>query len=299
MPVTITISSSNAPSMNNNSIRARGTGLSPNEAIIHFEDKLAPFEIDELQRQNETGDAAVRRVYFAGLDQRRKLFSLSSYDDENCDYKTIPGDHIAYRYEILSYLGKGSFGQVVKALDHKTGDTVALKVIKNKKKFHEQAAIERHMLEYLNQYGGNDNESVFIRLRDSFTFRGHCVFVFDLHGLNLYDRLKASNFASTPMYLIQQYARQLLQALEFTHKHGIVHCDLKPENILVAKNNNVASIRLIDFGSSCFMNARIHTYIQSRFYRAPEICLGLPYTPTIDTWSLGCVLYEQIGRAHV
>jgi dual specificity tyrosine-phosphorylation-regulated kinase 2/3/4 len=51
-------------------------------------------------------------------------------------------------------------------------------------------------------------------------------------------------------------------------------------------------IRLIDFGSSCFVNECVYTYIQSRFYRAPEVILGLGYGMPIDMWSLGCVLAE-------
>lgn len=66
---------------------------------------------------------------------------------------------------------------------------------------------------------------------------------------------------------------------------------MKPENILL-KNPNKSGIKLIDFGSSCFSHERIYTYIQSRFYRAPEIILGIPYTASIDTWSFGCILAE-------
>ena len=49
---------------------------------------------------------------------------------------------------------------------------------------------------------------------------------------------------------------------------------------------------MIDYGSSCFQNQRIYTYIQSRFYRAPEIILGIPYTTAIDMWSFGCIMAE-------
>ena len=66
---------------------------------------------------------------------------------------------------------------------------------------------------------------------------------------------------------------------------------MKPENILL-KAPNKSGIKVIDFGSSCFEAERIYTYIQSRFYRAPEIILGIPYTPAIDMWSFGCVLAE-------
>lgn len=70
-----------------------------------------------------------------------------------------------------------------------------------------------------------------------------------------------------------------------------MHCDLKPENILL-KHENKSGIKVIDFGSSCFVGQRIYTYIQSRFYRAPEVILGIPYTSAIDMWSFGCIISE-------
>ncbi|RWS01318.1 dual specificity tyrosine-phosphorylation-regulated kinase 2-like protein [Dinothrombium tinctorium] len=63
------------------------------------------------------------------------------------------------------------------------------------------------------------------------------------------------------------------------------------ENILL-RHKGGSSIKVIDFGSSCFAHQRVYTYIQSRFYRAPEVVLGLPYGPAIDIWSLGCILAE-------
>lgn len=71
----------------------------------------------------------------------------------------------------------------------------------------------------------------------------------------------------------------------------IIHCDLKPENILL-KEPNKSGIKIIDFGSSTFMDERVYTYIQSRFYRAPEIMLGIPYNCSIDMWSFGCIMAE-------
>ena len=71
------------------------------------------------------------------------------YDDPRGDYFDIVHDHIAYRYEIISLLGQGSFGKVHKCLDHKTGNEVAVKIIRNKKKFHHQAAVEVKVLEHL------------------------------------------------------------------------------------------------------------------------------------------------------
>lgn len=91
--------------------------------------------------------------------------------------------------------------------------------------------------------------------------------------------------------LIKKYACQILEALKMLRSHDIIHCDLKPENILLADSNKT-HVKLIDFGSSCFSHERVYTYIQSRFYRAPEVMLGIPYTSAIDMWSLGCILAE-------
>jgi dual specificity tyrosine-phosphorylation-regulated kinase 2/3/4 len=93
------------------------------------------------------------------------------------------------------------------------------------------------------------------------------------------------------MALIRRFAVQLLMCLKSLRKLRIIHCDLKPENILL-KQQHKSGIKVIDFGSSCFEEERVYTYIQSRFYRAPEIILGISYTTAIDMWSLGCILAE-------
>ncbi len=83
----------------------------------------------------------------------------------------------------------------------------------------------------------------------------------------------------------------MLISLNFLSQHGIIHCDLKPENVLL-KSNDTYNVKVIDFGSSCFINERMYSYIQSRFYRAPEIILGINYGLEIDMWSFGCILAE-------
>ncbi|VEL37572.1 unnamed protein product [Protopolystoma xenopodis] len=75
--------------------------------------------------------------------------------------------------------------------------------------------------------------------------------------------------------------------------NNIIHCDLKPENVLLRRPGR-SGIKVIDFGSSCYTDQRTYTYIQSRFYRAPEVILGGRYCTAIDMWSLGCILAELI-----
>jgi len=83
---------------------------------------------------------------------------------------------------------------------------------------------------------------------------------------------------------------QLLRGLDSLSIAGIIHCDLKPENILLVDNRS--SLKIIDFGSACFENQSVYSYIQSRFYRSPEVILGIKYNSAIDIWSLGCICFE-------
>ena len=112
-------------------------------------------------------------------------------------------------------------------------------------------------------------------------------------SINLYEFIKMNNFQGFSLNLIKRFAIQILISLFLMKEHSIVHCDMKPENILLRKINK-SGIKIIDFGSGCFEKDKIYTYIQSRFYRAPEIVLGIPYTPAIDMWSFGCILYELV-----
>lgn len=98
-------------------------------------------------------------IYFCGTQNAQKVVGdLQSdlpnfgYDDERGDYTIISGDHLSYRYEIVDILGKGSFGQVVRCIDHKTGALVAVKIIRNKKRFHQQALVEVNILQKLREW---------------------------------------------------------------------------------------------------------------------------------------------------
>lgn len=306
-----------------------------------------------------------------------KGVSDGGYDDENYHYRVKLGDHIAYRYEIVKELGRGTFGVVISAIDHKCSSNdsnhgadnggeygregaqsgrssngschpkrrVAIKLIKNKPAYTKQAKEEARLLDILVSHDPNDEANV-VRLLETFTFRSHYVLVFELLQNDLYSYMQANNYRPFTQRFISVFAECTLKALDYLSRHGIVHCDIKPENIAVdasdvnpkdvpppqlahgsgslgeasiskkaSANVSAASsprhrggskgdtqrssddlvfrrFKLIDFGSSCTVDKRVFTYIQSRYYRAPEIVLGIPYTTAIDMWSFGCVLCE-------
>ena len=81
-----------------------------------------------------------KQVFFLGAGAKKIKGSPlnpfnQGYDDERGDYRVVLKDHIAYRWEVVDFLGKGSFGQALKCIDHKTKEVVAIKLIRNKKKF--------------------------------------------------------------------------------------------------------------------------------------------------------------------
>ncbi|CAM4697528.1 unnamed protein product, partial [Caretta caretta] len=224
--------------------------------------------------------------------KERKVYN-EGYDDDNYDYIVKSGERWLERYEIDSLIGKGSFGQVVKAYDHHDQEWVAIKIIKNKKAFLNQAQIELRLLELMNQHD-TEMKYYIVHLKRHFMFRSHLCLVFELLSYNLYDLLRNTNFRGVSLNLTRKFAQQLCTALLFlaTPELSIIHCDLKPENILLC-NPKRSAIKIVDFGSSCQLGQRIYQYIQSRFYRSPEVLLGMPYDLAIDMWSLGCILVEM------
>jgi len=132
-----------------------------------------------------------------------------------------------------------------------------------------------------------------INFTQSFYFRGHLCISTELLGMNLYEFIKAYEFKGFHLTLIRRFTKQMLSALNLLKAHRVIHCDLKPENILLAHPLH-SEIKVIDFGSSCFENEKVYTYIQSRFYRSPEVILGMSYGIPIDMWSLGCILAELL-----
>ncbi|THX58964.1 kinase-like protein [Aureobasidium pullulans] len=237
-------------------------------------------------------------VWFCGSKQAKKhVGDISAagttnfgYDDERGDYNIVMGDHLGYRYEVIDVLGKGSFGQVVRCIDHKLGTLCAVKIIRNKKRFHQQALVEVNILQKLKEWDP-DEANATLTITSSFYFRNHLCITSPSLSINLYEFIRTHNFSGFSIQLIRRFARQILACLCLLQSKRIIHCDLKPENILLCDPRR-ADVRVIDFGSSCKADEKVYTYIQSRFYRSPEVILGSDYGLGIDMWSFGCILAE-------
>ncbi|ODV65500.1 kinase-like protein [Hyphopichia burtonii NRRL Y-1933] len=216
----------------------------------------------------------------------------NGYDNVDSDYilyvNDILGTEEGRKYIVLDLLGSGTFGQVVKCQNLSNQSVVAVKVIKSKPAYLNQSLTEVRLLEYLNQ---NSNGKNFISLLDTFMHKEHLCLVFELLASNLYELIKQNQFHGLNMKLVKLLTKQLLESVAQLKSFQMIHCDLKPENILLCQPDK-PDIKVIDFGSACFTRQTVYSYIQSRFYRSPEVILGLPYTESIDMWSLGCIVGE-------
>ncbi|KAI8981571.1 kinase-like domain-containing protein [Pilobolus umbonatus] len=230
------------------------------------------------------------------LTKPSKASKNDGYDNDDFDYILYVNDILGSteghnRYLILDVLGSGTFGQVVKCRNIKTQEIVAVKVVKNKLAYFKQSMMEVAILEMLNQRYDPDDKHHLLRLKDTFIHKKHLCLVFELLSVNLYELLKQNHYRGLSTNLVRVFTAQILDALTVLNEARIIHCDLKPENILL-KNLESPTIKVIDFGSACHEVQTMYTYIQSRFYRSPEVLVGLPYTSAIDMWSLGCIATE-------
>ena len=214
--------------------------------------------------------------------------------EETKDFQIVINSVVAGRYRVIEYLGSAAFSKAIQCLDEVTNEYVCMKIIENNKDYFDQSMDEIKLLKYINVNADVDEKNV-LRLLDYFYHKEHLFIVTELLRDNLYEFSKYNRENEDEPYFtigrLQRIAYQSLTALQYIHALKLIHCDLKPENILI-KSYSRCQIKVIDFGSSCFIHDHLSSYVQSRSYRAPEVILGCKYDYKIDIWSLGCILAE-------
>lgn len=243
------------------------------------EDMFAP---EEKQPQASAGGRQAR-----ALDQSL----LDNWDYPDGHYRIILGELLDGRYAVKSQLGKGTFATVVGCRDIKTDQDVAVKIACNNDTMRKAGTKEMDMLRYLNQHDPDDKKHI-IRFERQFEHKNHNCLVFEHLTADLREVLKKfGRNVGINLFAIKNFARQMFLALSHMKKCKVLHADLKPDNILVNNTKNV--LKVCDFGTASFAeDAEITPYLVSRFYRAPEVIMGMKYDYAIDMWSIGCTLFE-------
>ncbi|KAF8243825.1 kinase-like protein [Wilcoxina mikolae CBS 423.85] len=217
---------------------------------------------------------------------------LDDWDDQDGYYKMIPGELLDNRYKVQMSLGKGMFSGVVRARDITTGKDSAIKIIRNNETMRKAGMKEIDILKKIAAADPEDKKHI-VRLERYFEHKGHLCIVFENLNINLRDVLKKSGIRDVGISLsaVRAYAHQMFLGLLLLRKCNILHADIKPDNVLVNEGQNV--LKICDLGSASDASENdITQYLVSRFYRAPEIILGMQYDFAIDMWSIGCTLYE-------
>ncbi|KAL7491583.1 hypothetical protein ACHAWT_002135 [Skeletonema menzelii] len=213
---------------------------------------------------------------------------------------TLPretGAEDVVRFRVLGIIGKGVFASVIKCVEENVNGAqqdiassrvVAMKVIRNNEVMARAAAKEMRILRMLCSSSRTTTKG------KNSKFRSHCIFLFEYLPHNLREVLnKFGKNVGINLTAVKSYARQLLCALRHLEKHRIVHSDIKPDNILVSAN--FSTLKLCDFGSAFFETDHDNDptpYLVSRFYRPPEVILGLEYDRMVDLWSVGVTISE-------
>lgn len=253
-----------------------------NDDYVYGFDIINNEECSSILSKTEKEELETRKspVYYFNYINRCQ----TPFYDSNNRLQVSDGDTFDYRYEVLYSLGKGAFSNVYLCKDHKYNSDVAVKVIRNERRFNKQVRVEIEIYNLL--FRSKKYSPHVIKLLKAFEFRKNRFLVFDNYGIDLYNYYKKNMIDN---YDLKSFSYQIIKGLDFLHSFEIIHMDLKPENILVRNKH----LKIIDLGSSFIEQPNMRKdYVQSRYYRSPDVVFGLKTTTKIDIWSYGCILYE-------
>ncbi|KAG1685886.1 hypothetical protein DVH05_007156 [Phytophthora capsici] len=284
--------------------------------VLQKEEVTSPEKVSALPKQTTAVTDEFDMFSMAALDDHDDAMNGSSNVaaitvnevslQSNCDdadgyYSTTIGEVLNGKYRVLGAVGKGVFSTVLRCqcitpLNTANGslDVVAVKLIRNNDVMRDAAQTELKLLNELGERDSRDKKHC-IRLLDSFTHRNHVAMVFEPMQMNVREAMKKfGGKGGISIQAVRVFSKHLLIALNHLETCGVIHADIKPDNMLLDEKQT--TIKLCDFGSAFKADDGKQDptpYLVSRFYRAPEIVLGLAYDKAVDMWSVGCCLYEM------
>jgi calcium-dependent protein kinase len=249
-----------------------------------------------LKKQTLIKDEFLFLSNFKGSGERNNLVKMSKLETDNIKIRNLiekMDSKVTNNYNILSHLGKGSFGSVYKVKHLESGIIRAMKVIKKETlKYQDDDRSFLKEIEILMKLEHPNIIKIFEYYSDEVNYYLITEYV---SGGELYDNITTWKvFDEKRAHYIMC---QILSAVNYLHKQNIVHRDIKPENMLVEKkmnlkNSDEINIKLIDFGTCNYISQdkAFTMRVGSPYYIAPEV-LNKKYNEKCDLWSCGVILY--------
>ena len=203
------------------------------------------------------------------------------------------GRRLDGRYLIQGLVGVGGMANVYRGVDEKTGNAIAVKVLKEE--FLDNEELVRRFKNESKAISILDHPNI-VKVYDvSVTDRLQYIVMEYVDGITLKEYLKQRGGALTWKETVH-FATQVLRALQHAHSKGIIHRDVKPQNIMLLADG---SIKMMDFGIARFSRAQSQTVsdkaIGSVHYISPEQAKGDKTDARTDIYSVGVMLYEMLS----
>jgi len=193
-------------------------------------------------------------------------------------------------FELMKVLGRGAFGKVVLCREKETGTMYAMKILKKSMLF-DRNEVEHTLTE--NRVLSTVRHPFIVGLKYSFTTEDRLCFVTEyVRGGEIFVHLRKERRFSEDR--TRFYAAEIVSALGYLHKRGIIYRDLKLENLLLDKHGH---IKMVDFGlckDEIFGSKLTGTFCGTPSYLPPEVIRSSQYGRAVDWWGLGIVMFEML-----
>ena len=196
-------------------------------------------------------------------------------------------------YDVKNKLGSGKFGLVKLGIHKKTGQKVAIKIMKKSNMDSSDLELVRTEIEIL-KICQHPN---IIRLYNVFENADYLYIIMEYcYGGDLFSYLENRHFRVSEKRA-SNIIHQMATAVYYMHSYGVVHRDLKPENVLMTSTDEDSDIRILDFGLSKILGPyeKCDEPYGTLTYCAPEIIVDEPYSKPVDLWSLGVMTYLMVS----
>ncbi len=203
-----------------------------------------------------------------------------------------PFEELESSFTFIDTIASGAFGTVVKAIEIKTGQEVAVKIIKKNSRLIDTS----HIKEEINILKQLDHPNI-VKFYDYIETNLKIYIIMEyIKGGTLKRLIETKHsFSENEACIIIE---KLLSAIAYIHSKNVCHRDVKPENIMMNDYNDLTSLKLVDFGLSAqnFDNFEDSNYCGTYLYMAPEQIEKRLYSKEVDVWSVGIILYMLLNE---